>query len=317
MTELEEGADTIVDQCLKIQEDEDVVIVTDGVDRGITEALRSVLDRKDLENELLEYEEVENHGEEPPEHVAERMKEADVVIAPTNKSLSHTHARGDANEAGTRVASMPTITREIWGSSLQADYHRIEEITEKAHGKLAETDEVRVKTPSGTDLTLRIEPEHLELDTGLIHEPGDFGNLPAGETFGPAIAVNGTLVIDHTPIVDGAEGIEIEIEDSEVVAVRGPETELQRTFEEVENARKLAEFGFGTNPEAHLIGNVLQDEKSLGTVHFAFGDNTFFIPEGHEYHSESEVHWDFVSENPTVWFDDEKVLDEGEPVFLE
>jgi len=52
---------------------------------------------------------------------------------------------------------------------------------------------------------------------------------------------------------------------------------LQQAFEKHPCSMKMAEFGFGTNPEATLIGNTLQDEKVLGTVHFAFGDNTSYV----------------------------------------
>jgi aminopeptidase len=33
----------------------------------------------------------------------------------------------------------------------------------------------------------------------------------------------------------------------------------------------LAELGIGTNPAARLTGNVLEDEKAIGTAHIAFG----------------------------------------------
>jgi leucyl aminopeptidase (aminopeptidase T) len=35
--------------------------------------------------------------------------------------------------------------------------------------------------------------------------------------------------------------------------------------------RNLAELGVGTNERARLTGNILEDEKILGTVHVAFG----------------------------------------------
>ena len=36
----------------------------------------------------------------------------------------------------------------------------------------------------------------------------------------------------------------------------------------------VSEFGFGLNPHARLVGNVLEDEKCLGTCYIAIGDNT-------------------------------------------
>ncbi|MEW5934194.1 MAG: aminopeptidase, partial [Bacillota bacterium] len=38
-------------------------------------------------------------------------------------------------------------------------------------------------------------------------------------------------------------------------------------------AATLGELGIGTNDGAVVTGNVLEDEKVLGTVHVAFGDN--------------------------------------------
>lgn len=318
MASLDSGAETIIEQCLNIQKDESVLVLNDGNDADLINALTRFLQDGGYNFELLEYQEPENHGEEPPQNVADKMKEVDVVIAPTLKSLSHTEARVEACEEDTRVATLPTITKEIWNTSLQADYGDVERITQKAYDLLEDTSEIRIKTPSGTDLTLQVDIEFFHQDTGIIHEPGDFGNLPAGEADGGVLDANGVLVTDHFPFAPS--GTKVEIKDAEAVSVEhvdNEESELAKGFEEYEGARNVAEFGFGTNPEATLIGNVLQDEKVLGTIHIAFGDNTSYIPEGHERHQPCEVHWDTICESPTVWFDDEKVLDEGEPVFLD
>jgi leucyl aminopeptidase (aminopeptidase T) len=311
---LHAGAETIVNQCLKIQKDDEVLVLNDGNDQDLIDSLLEVLEEKGSEYELLVYEELENHGEEPPAEVAERMKEVDVVIAPTKKSLSHTNARTEACENGTRVTTLPGITKEIWNTSLQADYQRVAEISEKVYSMLEDTDEVRITTPSGTDLRFSIDIEHFHTDTGLIHNPGEFGNLPAGEADGGITDAEGTLVTDHFPFAE--EGTEIEIQDNRAVAVKEEnESELSEAFENIEGARTVAEFGFGTNPEATLIGNILQDEKVLGTVHIAFGDNTSYIQE--EKSNPCNIHWDTICDSPTVYFDDRKVLDNGEPVFLE
>jgi leucyl aminopeptidase (aminopeptidase T) len=167
---------------------------------------------------------------------------------------------------------------------------------------------------------MKVDMAHFDKDIGLIHEAGGFGNLPAGELDGGILEVEGRMVIDHIPFVpDSNEGATVEIKDSEVVAIESEEEaeELEETFENVEKARNIAEFGFGTNPEATLIGNILQDEKVMGTIHVAFGDNTSYFPESHERCTPCEIHWDVVCERPTVWFGDTKVLDKGEPVFLD
>ncbi len=312
---LKAGAETIVDQCLKISDDENVLVLNDSNDQDLIDSLLEVLESKDIEHELVEYEEPESQGDEPPKNVSEKMKEADVVIAPTVKSLSHTEARKEANEEGTRVATLPSVNKQVWNTSLQADYEEVRRITEKVYSMLENTESVRVETPSGTEIEFEVDIDTYIIDTGIIAGSGEMGNIPAGEPGGFPENINGTLVIDHFPFAPS--GTKVEIEGGRVVAIEHPEgvksSELAEAFEKKPCSRKIAEFGFGTNPEAELIGNVLQDEKVLGTVHIAFGDNTTYVSDGRS--NPCGIHWDTVCENPTVWFDDRKVLDKGDPQF--
>ncbi len=316
---LRDGANTVLNQCMNVQKDEKVLILNDGNDQDLINSLIEVLEDKGIEHSLMEYEQPESSGEEPPNEVADAMKNFDVVIAPTQKSISHTKAREDANQSGTRVATMPTVSKEIWNTSLQADYSEVKRITHKVHELLKDTSEVRVTTPSGTDLKFQVDIDTYDLDTGFIQEKGSFGNLPAGEPSGFPEGIEGTLVIDHFPFSPSAK--KVEIRNGKVVAMENKEgaetSELEKVFEKHSCSMKIAEFGFGTNPEATLIGNTLQDEKVLGTVHFAFGDNTSYVGTDDERRNPCDIHWDSVCEKPNVWFDDVKVLDEGEPVFLE
>lgn len=315
---LEKGAETIVLQCLDISEDEKVLVLNDGNDQKLLDSVVTVLNQGSIEFEYLEYEEPENHGEEPPEKVSEEMKNFDVFIAPTKKSLSHTKARVEACESGSRGATLPGINQEIWKGALDTDYSRVKHLSEKVYRMLEDTEEVRIETPSGTDLEFKVDTEYFHTDTGIIHQAGGFGNLPAGEADGAPVEMNGKLVVDHLPFAEDSEGLEIRIEDNRVVETRKKaDSILRQKFEEVENSKNVAEFGFGTNPEAELIGNILQDEKVLGTVHIAFGDNTSYVPEGDTLRNECGLHWDTVCRDPTVYFDGEKVLENGEPVFLD
>jgi len=316
---LREGAETILNQCMDVQKDEKVLVLNDGNDQDLIDSLLEMLEDREIEHKLMEYKTPESSGTEPPTEVAEAMKAFDVVIAPTQKSISHTKAREDANKAGSRVATMPTVNKEIWNTSLQADYSEVKRITEKVHELLKDTSEIRVITPSGTDLRFKVDIDTYDLDTGVIKDKGSFGNLPAGEPSGFPEGIEGTLVIDHFPFSPLAK--RVEIKDGKVVALENEKdtniSDLEEAFEKHKCARKMAEFGFGTNPEATLVGNTLQDEKVLGTVHLAFGDNTSYVKSDDERSNPCDIHWDTVCENPTVWFDDVKVLDKGEPVFLD
>lgn len=315
---LKRGAETIAKQCLDIGSEEHVVVVNDGNDQNLLDALIAVVEDVSASYEYLRYEEPDTHGEEPPLQIAEAMREADVFIAPTKKSLSHTDARREACEADARGATLPGITQSIWSTSLQADYKEIKRITDKVFELLSDAKTIQITTPSGTDLTLEYDIEYFHKDTGLIHRPGEFGNLPAGEADGGILNAEGVLVIDHFPFAPS--GTTVEIKDRRVDDISHPEAESSEFAEamtEVDNARNIAEFGFGTNPAATLIGNVLQDEKVYGTVHIAFGDNSSYLPPEASQYTNCDLHWDSVCESPTVYFDDTLILDNGTPVFRE
>ena len=72
------------------------------------------------------------------------------------------------------------------------------------------------------------------------------------------------------------------------------------------DGRNVAEFGIGTNDKAILSGNILEDEKVMGTVHIAFGDNKSM---GGSVRVAS--HLDGLIKEPTVWFDDRMIMKEG------
>jgi leucyl aminopeptidase (aminopeptidase T) len=219
---------------------------------------------------------------------------------------------------GVRGATLPGVTKELMRTSVQADYQRVKEISSKALDIMKDADEIRIETPSGTDLTLDMKEEYARKLTGNLQEDGDFGNIPSGEVFGPGLNAEGTLVIDNLAPAPDAEGTVLEIENNKVVEINSPqENDLEKKLGSIEGARNIAEFGLGTNPKAEIIGNMMNDEKVLGTVHIAFGDNEFFLPEGDERIVEADIHWDAICIDPTVYFGDELMIDEGEPVFLD
>ena len=84
---------------------------------------------------------------------------------------------------------------------------------------------------------------------------------------------------------------------SEEVAV------LENHFSNDERARNIAEFAIGTNPFARLIGNLAEDKKLAGTVHFAIGDNKSLGGS-----VESIIHLDGLMVKPTVIADNDKII---------
>ncbi|MCD2201867.1 aminopeptidase [Halobacterium sp. KA-6] len=309
MTDLRAAAETAVEQCLGLEADESCVIVTDDKRQPIGEALYDVASEI-TDATLLRYPPGDQHGEEPPSPVAAAMLDADVFLAPTTKSLSHTRARGAANDAGARGATLPGITEDVFTTGLDADYETIRQHCEDVLAQVEGADELRVTTPAGTDITFEPGDREWRDDTGIVHEPGDFSNLPAGEVFVSPENANGTYVVDGTMMphgkLDADEQLRFEVEDGFVTEIsdRGVREQVEAASEQVgQDAYNLAELGIGTNVAVtELVGSVLLDEKAAGTVHIAIGDDA-----GIGGDTDAPLHLDGIIREPTVYADGEEV----------
>jgi len=305
MSKLRDPAETAVNQCLDLGAGESFAVVTDRKREHIAEALYEVASEVTDDVTLVRYPVGKQHGAEPPESVAAAMAGADVVLAPTTKSLSHTTARADATSGGTRAATLPGITEEVFVTGLDADYEHIAAACEDVLGQVADADEVRVTSPQGTDITLEPGSREWIPDTGIVHEPGDFSNLPAGEVFVSPETANGRVVVDGTMRPHGrldGDQVAFTVEDGHVTSVEDESVreELEAAEETAgEDVYNLAELGIGTNiAVTDLVGSVLLDEKAGGTVHLAIGDDhaiggDIAVP----------IHLDGILSEPTVYAD--------------
>ncbi len=307
---LREPAETAVQQCMGLGAEESCVVVTDDRREAIGDALYEVASEVTEETALVRYPPGEQHGAEPPVPVAAAMAGADVVLAPTTKSLSHTRARTDANDAGARVATLPGITEPVFRTGLDADYEEVADVCARVHEAVAGVEELRVTSPQGTDITVRPGERMWRLDTGVVHEAGEMSNLPAGEVFVSPETANGRVVVDGTMMPHGRleanETVAFTVEDGQVTAIEddGLRDSVEAAAAEAGDAAyNFAEMGIGTNlAVTELVGSVLLDEKAAGTVHFAIGDD-----HGIGGDVEAPIHQDGVLTEPTVYIDGEEL----------
>src|SRR3954447_3743767 len=113
MSDLEPAVRSVIGQCLGVREGEDVLVVVDEGTREIGEALRAEAARVGAEAGLAGMEARAGGGREPPAAVAAALAAADVFIAPTSRSLSHTRARKAASDNGARGATLPGVTEDM------------------------------------------------------------------------------------------------------------------------------------------------------------------------------------------------------------
>ncbi len=301
------GANKVM-ECFGVKPGENVLIVVDtstpqAIGKSLFEAAKDI----SCEVMIVAMLPRSRHGEEPPRVVSDAMMNADVVIAPTTFSLTHTQARINACKAGARIASMPGITEKMMSSGgITADCCMLNEIALKWNKRLENVREVRVVTESGTDIVFDLDGCTWMMDTGMCHEKGCSSNLPAGEMYIAPKNASGIYVVDGSfsgfGLLDSP--LEITVSNRYATSIKGKlADELEAMLDKIgEKARNIAELGIGINPEAKLIGNVLEDEKVGGTVHIALGDNSSFGGD-----VIAGIHLDGIIKKPVLFLDGKKI----------
>lgn len=252
-------------------------------------------------------------GEQPPAAVAAAMRESTALVLLTRFSISHTNARMESTRGGARIASMPGVSRDTFARALPADYEQLRLAGQSLARRLTAASSCRVTTSAGTDVFLSLHGRTAIVDDGNLQAPGAFGNLPAGEAYiAPCENVaSGTIVFDGSLAEWGKlkEPLTVVLEEGRIVNLEGGAAAewLCETLDAGgSNGRVIAELGIGTNRGARVSGDVLEDEKAAGTVHFAFGNNMNMGGV-----NQASVHLDALVLRPHLVLDDVVILDEG------
>jgi aminopeptidase len=315
MSDLAPAVATVIHKCLAVKEGEEVVVVVDPATRGIGDALREEAAAAGGDAILLVMDERATHGTEPPPAVAAALAACDVFIAPTSKSLSHTNARKRASDAGARGATMPGVTEDMLARAMAVDFDTMAARSKAVADVLDRGTRARVTCPRGTELELALDGRAGISDDGALSARGAFGNLPCGEGFiAPAFGEGSLVAASLAPLGISPEPATLTVAHGRIVAANGglgPEF-IELLLAHGELGTNLAELGVGTNDRARLTGNILEDEKILGTVHVAFGASagiggTVSVP----------IHLDVVILDASLEVDGRMVLEHGRYVLDE
>jgi len=220
----------------------------------------------------------------------------------------------------------PSVTLDMFCRTVPVDYAQIGAQARKLKKALDRAARVHVTAPGGTDIEIGLAGRKAHLDDGAFWKPGTGGNLPAGEAYiSPALGdADGVMVFDGSlSVADGGGAfvprspVTVEVRGGFVRSVRGgpgarrfahslelgeeaarkmagrPGWKPARVASYGRNARHLGELGIGLNPAAQVTGNMLEDEKILGTCHVAIGSN-------YDNDAEAFTHLDCIIRTPTI-----------------
>ncbi len=217
--------------------------------------------------------------------VGEATKESDLIrINERRWVLLNYPSHLDAYKAG-----MPN--NDFFNYSLDVmtvDYKAMYEMIEPLKKLMEKTKKVRIVSP-GTDLTFSIE------GMPVIPCCGE-SNIPDGEIFTAPIrdSVNGVITYNTPSPYKGNvyNDVKLVFENGKIIdASSSSKEDINEIFNIDEGARYIGEFSLGLNPKIlHSMGDILYDEKIIGSLHFTPGSAYRDAYNGNE----SKIHWDLV-----------------------
>jgi leucyl aminopeptidase (aminopeptidase T) len=308
-TDLDRAIETVLRRCLAVTAGEELLVIADPGNAALGHAFIDAGRALDADPVLVVLPPRAARGTEPPRSVAAAFAACDVFVAPCLPSLSHTVARRTATEKGIRGATLPGVSEEMLARLMSVEFEAMAARCAAVAELLSGADEAHVTCPRGTDLRLDLRGRTGIADDGDLTHTGAFGNLPCGEGFISPLGGEGTAVVSSLALLGLVdEPVTVTVRDGAIADASGAAGAklIEMLTAHGEAGRNLAELGVGTNDRATLSGNILEDEKLLGSVHVAFGASasiggTVTVP----------VHLDVLVLDATLTVGSTTVLDAG------
>lgn len=305
--------------CGNLKSEENLLIIYDKTTESLLKYIESAASQITRSIKKNKINTLDQHGLEPPEKTAVYMKESDLILAMTSKSLAHTRARNNACLSGSRYLSLAEYSLDVLENEaiFGVKKEKINEL-KKMELILNKGKKVKVTTNLGTNLELNINNRIANNCPGFVEEPGQLGSPPDMEVnISPVEDYSfGILIVDgsitHPDIGLLNQPIKLEISKGKINNIYGgiEGEKLKKIFKKLNNSKTkvLAELGFGFNEKAKICGNMLIDEGAANCIHFGFGSNSTVGGK-----NEVSFHLDFVIKNANVFVDNTLIIKNGKP----
>ncbi len=202
-----------------------------------------------------------------------------------------------------KMGHMPGITEAMMLGSVNVDYHKMRSVADSLLEALQNAGKIHITTEEGTNLILGVKDRPFVGDVGV--KQGEMCNLPCGEIYCAPIETEADgVVIFNASIGDIGllkDSLKVYLTKGRITKFESKNKELEKKITDLqsvdEDSKMIGELGIGVNPGAVITGNMLEDEKALGTAHLAFGNNADFPGGGN---NNSKIHRDYLFYRPTI-----------------
>lgn len=187
-----------------------------------------------------------------------------------------------AARAGVRHAHMVGVTAKTMIAGLAVDPRRIEDVARALRRRMRPDSEIRLRSESGSDLSVRLDPRFRWLENSGIILPGRWLNLPGGELSTSVARVEGTFVCDASMTsMPGYESeslqtpLSLRIDGQRVTSVSCANRDALRAVEAFmrggSNQDRVGLVSFGTNIGLSEVLGALIVDQTLPGLHLALG----------------------------------------------
>jgi len=207
---------------------------------------------------------------------------------------------------------------DMFWKAVDVDYELLYKTGIALKNIFKKAEKIKITSKKGTNLKFYIGNRNICIDDGIISkediEEGFVGNnLPAGEVFIPPLehTVEGVAIFDivyyHGHKI---EDLKLEFKNGKLInssARTNHELFKKVLLNSTGSYDMIGEFGIGTNPAITTVtGYTHTDEKIIGSIHLALGENKVFGG-----NLTSSLHWDLVMLSPTVEAENKLIMEEG------
>lgn len=228
-----------------------------------------------------------------------------------------TPATLQARENGTRVLNtvVTGIEDYVIRALLDIDFDAMMRNAQLMGDLWSKTKVCKTTSPQGTDFTCEFAGRPVIIGDGALTEDGEVDFYPGAQVSIAPIesSINGVVVVDAS---DGVQGIvknpyAMHIEKGVIVKFEGGE-EARRMEEWMQSVNdsdifRLCHYSVGLNPQAGISGNLIEDERKVGSLDLGFGyqDPKFEGSIG----GSSPFHQDIMIDSPAIYLDGTKMCE--------
>jgi len=243
---------------------------------------------------------LQEHSQEPSDEVADLLKEYDIALMVTSKSMTRSARVNDARQLPykTLVVSMPMLTEKAIERAFDVDYDVLKNMKARIYDFISNKT-LTVTNHMRTDMTFEVGKLEYDITTAVD------SNLPAGESDFTPKEADGVYVCDR--LFAGVDRLESPltfrvnnkiIRLGDITGDQAPEV-ISRLEKLGVDSLTVVEGSMGNNYLAQDDESILEGEKKLGTWHIGMNPKDL------------NVHWDASMSKATVKVNGEYIMREG------